>query len=472
MLVRRGTSRRECPSWISWYAPGSVFGLSAGQVVGDKYRLTRVLAHGGMGAVWVARHVELDVDVAVKTITFAHGERGSELRARFRREAKVAARLRGPNIVRISDYGVQDDTPYLVMELLEGEDLRARLDRTQVSSVSEATRILSGVAAALEVAHAEGVVHRDVKPSNVFLAQEGGVEVVKLLDFGVAKALADDLTADATTTGQTVGSPRYMSPEQVRSAPFDQRSDIWSLGAVAFEMLAGRPLFDAQAAGDVMGQVLCDPIPKLSECVDGLPRELDNVLLRALAREPQDRYASALAFAQDFAAIARRHGAMESTGRARSPVKTLGRSSTTMATPPGDDKVESIHPVASSPLPGATLGPRSSPRRRAGLVGGGIAMIAIVAVAYLVSRGSAEPAPATAMPSAEPEVETREAPEPVPAAPSTSAPVVVPTTTAVAAPPQPKRAAPYRPAAKPKPQPKSVTRDSDFGIPIKTAPAP
>jgi hypothetical protein len=273
------------------------------KIVGGKYRLERPLAKGGMGAVWVARHTELDSPVAVKLMAYELvGTPVAE--ARFKREAKAAAQLRSPHVVQIHDYGVQEDAPYMVMELLDGEDLSTELERKGRLSVGRVSTILSQVAKALSLAHAAGIVHRDLKPSNLFLARSGDDETVKVLDFGVAKETMPSLVVDKTTSGTLVGSPQYMSPEQARGEPVDFASDLWSLGVVIFEALTGRPPFVSTHLGALLAKIHEAAADTPTSIAPDLPPAIDAFMKRALARNPADRFRSAKAMAEELAAIA------------------------------------------------------------------------------------------------------------------------------------------------------------------------
>ncbi|CAN97890.1 Protein kinase [Sorangium cellulosum So ce56] len=279
--------------------------LEAGSVVGGKYRLERPLAGGAMGFLWVARHLQLDVEVALKFMMPQHAD-SPVARARFEREAKASAQLRTPNVVHVYDYGLEGDTPYLAMELLEGEDLAAYLARHGRLEPEELLGIVSQVCKALRRAHEVGLIHRDLKPANIFLARQGE-EVVKILDFGVAKAIGTGLAADATKTGTLIGSPHYMSPEQVRrSKTIDFRSDLWSLGVIIFQCLTGQLPFPGEELGDVLVEICTGDIPVASQLAPNLWPELDRFLERALKREPAERFQSASELARAFAAAVQR----------------------------------------------------------------------------------------------------------------------------------------------------------------------
>ncbi|WP_437754509.1 serine/threonine-protein kinase [Sorangium sp. So ce1389] len=292
--------------------------LEAGSVVGGKYRLERPLAGGAMGFLWVARHLQLDVEVAIKFMMPQHAD-SPVARARFEREAKASAQLRTPNVVHVYDYGLEGDTPYLAMELLEGEDLAAYLKRCGRLPPAETLGIISQVCKALRRAHEVGLIHRDLKPANIFLARQGE-EIVKILDFGVAKSTGTGLVADATKTGTLIGSPHYMSPEQVRrSKTIDYRSDLWSLGVIIFQCITGQLPFPGEELGDVLVEICTGDIPVPSQLAPDLWPELDQFLERALKREPAERFQSASELARAFASAVQRtplpepRGAMDSS---------------------------------------------------------------------------------------------------------------------------------------------------------------
>jgi eukaryotic-like serine/threonine-protein kinase len=274
--------------------------LRPGDRVGDRYEIIEQLGEGGMGTLFRAHHLELDVDVALKVVAARMASAGSL--KRFKREARAAAKLRSPNIVQVLDYGEYQGHPYLAMELLRGEDLAARIGRVGRLPFEECARIMQGVAKAVQVAHRAGIVHRDLKPANIFLERVGEDEVVKILDFGVAKDLNAPIDPGSTTAAGVVGSPAYMSPEQVWAQEVGPRSDVWAMGVIAFELITGKNPFLDETLAKIFEHIIRDPLPKPSAFRPGLPAALDGFCERALARSPKDRLTSAKELADAFCA--------------------------------------------------------------------------------------------------------------------------------------------------------------------------
>ncbi|MBW3570812.1 MAG: protein kinase [Gemmatimonadetes bacterium] len=288
--------------------------LLKGRELGGRYRIEEVIGRGGMGAVYRATDQRLGRPVAVKVITASAGndpETRERLRARFKHEAASAARLpKHPNAVTVHDYGTDDELglDYIVMELLEGEDLATRLQRGGVPPMAEALRILQHAARGVAVGHRAGLIHRDVKPGNVFLVRHGQEEEVRVLDFGIAKAMAEEDTASAGLThdGRAPLSPAYASPEQLRGDPrLTPASDVFSLGALGFQLVTGtRPFTDADRAR--MGAWLEVPVPPLRARNPQVPEEVEQVIRRALHPDPSQRYPDANALADALAGPIRR----------------------------------------------------------------------------------------------------------------------------------------------------------------------
>ena len=260
-----------------------------------RYRVTRRLGQGGMGVVYAANDDRLERTVAIKRIREA--SRDAALKERLLREARAAASINHPNVCHIYELAEEGGELYLVMELLEGEPLETRLAEGPVP-LSEALQITLGILSALEALHTRGIVHRDLKPSNVFLTPHG----VKLLDFGLARPLAEQLKGDMTLTepGMILGTPRYMSPEQWESEPLGPASDLFAVGAILFEMLAGKPAFQGETIIEVYRAVAMAEPPALS----GGPEVVaaDRIIQLALAKRPADRYPDAPTMAREVRA--------------------------------------------------------------------------------------------------------------------------------------------------------------------------
>jgi eukaryotic-like serine/threonine-protein kinase len=287
--------------------------LAVGATVGEKYRLDREIARGGMGSVWLARHLQLDAPVAIKFMD--EGLVASDAaRERFVREAKAAAQIQSPHVVHISDYGVDDGSPYIVMELLEGEDLDTRLLRGPMS-LHETEQLVLQAAKGLRKAHDAGIVHRDLKPSNLFLAGDDEEWTVKIVDFGVAKAAGagpiplvptaassrPGFSSEVTHTGMVLGSPQYMSPEQARGfKEVDHTADVWALASIAFRAVTGRRLFEGLDAMQVLTTLVYEPLPIPSAIAPDLPLPLQHFFDRALSREPSQRFTHARPLADAF----------------------------------------------------------------------------------------------------------------------------------------------------------------------------
>lgn len=275
--------------------------MRPGEVFAERYRLASLLARGGMGSVWVAEDERLERTVAVKFMDRTAAE-SPEARARFQREASAAGKLRTPHVVQIHDHGVHNDIPFIVMELLEGEDLDARLKRERRLSLAVTAKLLMQIAKGLRRAHDAGIVHRDLKPQNIFLSKSDDDEIVKILDFGVAKT-ANPILGDHTESGVMLGSPHYMSPEQTRgSRTVDHRTDLWALGVILFRTLSGELPFTGKTLGDVLVKICVEPIPSAS-AIASLPAEIDVYFARALARNPDERFQSAHEMADALAAL-------------------------------------------------------------------------------------------------------------------------------------------------------------------------
>ncbi len=299
-----------------------------GQVVADRYHVIKKLGEGGMGQVYLAEHVKMGRRSAIKVMnpSMVHDP---DAVARFNREASNASRITHPNVCAIYDFG---ETPegliYLAMEFIEGEPLTDLLEREGALPVARAVGIFTQVAEALQAAHDLGIVHRDLKPDNIMLAQKKGGDQVKVVDFGIAKAVGGDESGQKVTkTGLVVGTPEFMSPEQLSGDKLDGRSDLYSLALVFYRMLAGKLPFEATTVQETMIKRLTDEPTKLAASRPDLtfPAGLQPVLDTALARNPVDRYQAVVKFAADVASVTGGRGASAAVPQTRAPADTEGK---------------------------------------------------------------------------------------------------------------------------------------------------
>jgi eukaryotic-like serine/threonine-protein kinase len=273
--------------------------MEAGQPVTPNIRLVRLLDQGSMGAVWVADHLTLGTQVAVKFMS-PEVAQNPNLVARFTREAHAAAQIKSVHVVQILDHGITPEgVPYIAMELLDGESLQKRLRRDGRLAPDVASRIIAQTCKALVKAHNLGIVHRDIKPANIYLTDADDEIFVKLLDFGVAKQADGELSM--TRTNEKVGTPFYMCPEQLISAKHvDFRADLWSIGVVAYHCVMGQVPFKASTFGDLCLTVSRGVFVLPSQARPDLPPTLDAWFLRALAKAPAQRFESARQQADEF----------------------------------------------------------------------------------------------------------------------------------------------------------------------------
>ena len=268
--------------------------LEPNRILAGRYRLEVRLGQGGMGSIWRAEHLVLQAPVAVKLID-RDAVPDEDTLSRFMREAKAAASLRSPHVVQIIDYGVEGPLPFMVMELLEGETLAQRLKRVRRLSRQDTARVLTHVGRAVGRAHEACIVHRDLKPENVFLVKNEDDEIAKVLDFGVAKIDHALLGSEGTRTrtGSILGTPYYMSPEQAQgNKAVDSRSDLWSLGVIAFECLTGQRPFYSDGLGDLVLTICVRDMPVPSD-VAPVPLGFDAWFAKACARDPEQRFQTA-----------------------------------------------------------------------------------------------------------------------------------------------------------------------------------
>jgi serine/threonine protein kinase len=394
--------------------------LRPGALVTPSIRLTRLLGRGGMGSVWVAEHLRLRTDVVVKFMAPEYAA-DAGARTRFEREATLAAQAKSPNVVQVFDHGVSDlGFPYIAMELLVGEDLGKRIEREGLIEPKLLAGVLKQACNGLSRAHQKGIVHRDIKPENVFLCDEDGEIVVKLLDFGIAKSEAISKDFAGTRTGAMMGTVYYMSPEQTMGAKFvDPRSDLWALGVVTYYALTGARPFDADAIGALVLAITQAPVVPPSVHNPALGPAIDRFMERALARPLEARFQSAKEMSEAFNAA---------IGLSTAP--SLGTARTARASAPEAEQSASLRASAAPAQSGlgastmaasvrSELGPRSG-RLTTILVTLGMAGVLGSGMAFYL-RGSAPAAEAPAagsersQPSTLPAV-PRPDPPPAPAA--------------------------------------------------------
>jgi eukaryotic-like serine/threonine-protein kinase len=307
-----------------------------GSVLDGTYRIESLIGEGGMGAVYAATHLRLEKRVAIKVMARALTD-NTEALERFRREARVTSALGHPHIVHVFDFSaLPTGEPFLVMEHLKGEDLDHRLRRFRRLPIADTVAIVRQVASALAATHAEAVVHRDLKPGNIFLLEAAGeADFVKVLDFGISKVRA--ASTQLTRTSAVIGTPNYMSPEQARGeiADIDDRTDQWALAGIAWDCLTGQCPFVGENVPAILFRIVHEPPPSLLPKVPDLHPQVEDVLLRALAKDKANRFSSIGEFA----------AALEAAVRGELPA-SVGR-------PPEVARTVSLEPLATVELPDA-----------------------------------------------------------------------------------------------------------------------
>ena len=382
--------------------------LVAGDHVTATVRLLRPLAQGGMGKVWIAEHLVLDTEVVVKLMAKeVEGTAGAA--ARFAREAAVAAAVKSPHVVQVFDSGVTESgVAFIVMELLEGHDLGAELTANGRMAAEDVALVVGQLGKALAKAHRVGVIHRDLKPDNIFLCElEGGERFVKLLDFGTAKD--DSRTPSSTTLGQLIGTPYYMSPEQILGEHVDTRTDIWSLGVVAYEALTGALPFEGVTVGAIT-LAIHTTNPRPTTLVPELPDTVDEWFARACARDPAERFQTVRSATDGFVrAIAGEPALPDSGPGSADDLSGIPPSSVTggvlVPVPPGSAPSVPRLATTTSSLSSTLSSPRQSERRTMMGVAGLVVAAALVATYALLTNGgersaarvnAADPSPAVA----------------------------------------------------------------------------
>lgn len=334
-----------------------------GDVLLGKYKVERLLGRGGMGVVVAARHIELGELFAIKFLLPAMLDHGEAIE-RFLREARAAARLRSEHVARVHDVGrMEDGAPYMILEYLDGSDLKAQIRRQGPLSIEEAVMYVLQACDAIAEAHAAGIIHRDLKPANLFLIRRpNGSSSVKVLDFGISKRTGPD-EVELTGTGALLGSPMYMSPEQMaRTKAVDVRTDIWALGVVLYELVIGRAPFLGQTITEVVSSVLQEDPAAPSRLRPEIPEGLDAAILHCLHKRPGDRFqsigelASALREALGWTVGAGLGGVLPSM--ARPPLQSAPSLSAVSASRPTDMRAEpSTAEGVTLPLPPSPLRP-------------------------------------------------------------------------------------------------------------------
>jgi eukaryotic-like serine/threonine-protein kinase len=274
-----------------------------GTLILNRYRLESLLGRGGMGSVWRAEHVQLKSPVAVKLLdpSIANNE---QVLGRFLREAQAAAALRSPHVVQIFDYGVEDGTAFIAMEMLHGQSLSERIVAQGKLAPEETFRFLQQVLRAIAKAHEAGIVHRDLKPDNIFVCQDEP-EFAKVLDFGVAKVKNGDLGGSAgskTQTGMMIGTPYYMSPEQTQAKDIDARADLWAIAIIAYECLTGQRPFMGESFGELVIAINTKPVPIPSRAC-AVPAGFDEWFVKATQRDRERRFQSAKEMSEELAKV-------------------------------------------------------------------------------------------------------------------------------------------------------------------------
>src|SRR4051812_32996989 len=283
------TAARFCPTDGTALRPKGSDSL-VGCVLADRYHILKRIGEGGMGRVYLGEHVKMNRQCAIKVMSPALVN-DAESASRFAREASNAARIIHPNVAAVFDYGESDGLVYLVMEYVDGEPLSRLLAREAPFAVERAVDLGRQIADALGAAHELGIVHRDLKPDNILVARsKSGREVAKVVDFGIAKAMQEGAGEALTRTGLVIGTPEFMSPEQLLGDPVDARSDLYALGCIVHLMLTAAPAFEAPTREQMIKRRLSEEPPHAQELDPGIPDSIDRIIGRLLARSPGDRY--------------------------------------------------------------------------------------------------------------------------------------------------------------------------------------
>ncbi len=410
------------------------------EIVAGKYQIDRVVGAGGMGIVVAATHVALGQQVAIKFLM----DRTPSAASRFLREARAAAQVQGEHVARVIDVGTLDGggAPYMVMELLRGQDLSEVIRTRGPMPCEEAVGFVLQACEAIAEAHALGIVHRDLKPANLFLtSRPDGSPLVKVLDFGISK---EQKGPSGLTSGEVMmGSPRYMSPEQMRSTrDVDARTDLWAIGTILFELVAGRPAFESDSMPGLCAAIQTGPAPRLREARPGAPEALEAVILSCLEKEPARRVANVAALAALLAPLAPASAQLHAERIARIA------GGPHVSSPPQASGASPLAPLGAATA--ASFG-RTSPIFGARALPIGLFTVLVVllavglgAAAITVRRRPAPPVAAAVAPPPTPTATPTAAATPPPTATptATATPTPTPTPTPVAPTPRPRRPTP------------------------------
>ncbi len=352
----------------------SALPVKVGDVVDGKYRVERVVGSGGMGVVVAAEHLKLGRTVALKFL-LKHACENHEAVTRFLREGQALASITSTHVARVMDVGtLEHGEPYLVMEYLEGSDLGVTLKQRGQLPLAEAVGYVLQVCEAVAEAHAKGIVHRDLKPSNLFLAEGAdGVPLVKVLDFGISKAVVQQAETSApaggsdastvaaayvTSTGALVGSPLYMSPEQIRNARrVDERTDIWSIGVILYELVCGAPPFQGETLSGTLAAVSADPPRPMHSLRASVPAELENVILRCLQKSPEQRFSTIAELARALEPLAPSDARPSVARIARLLGARSGKDGSPSIAPTADESAPTVPSWEGNTAAASTLGP-------------------------------------------------------------------------------------------------------------------